>query len=185
MGGSSQQPSIPSTGSPSPLFVLDTSSAIKVKYLYPKIADQQKVFQEFTQLVKRRQMTFPRQVVNELLRVAEGDMPALWIKSVVKYHKFTDAPPIEYLKTVLKVASDKYFGHTRTVVDPLKTHEDADPYVLAHALALQEQGHKVIVVTNDRHDTEDRLAIVTACKMLKLHFLTTVPFLESLGFSCK
>lgn len=184
MGGSSRQLSVLAASSTSHLAVLDTSAAIKVKEIYPAVADQHKVFQRFTQLVKQQQMTFTRQVVDELLRFAEGDLPALWITSAQKYHKFKDDPPAEALKTVLKLASDKYFGHTRTVVDPQKTHEDADPYVLAHALALQEEGHKVIVVTNDRFDTSIRLSMLTACKILKLPFQTAVPFLKSLGFKC-
>ena len=184
MGGPSQQLPVLRAGSSSELFVLDTSAAIKVKELYPAIADQHKVFERFTQMVKQQEMTFPRQVVAELLRAAKGDMPALWIKSVMKSHKFNDDPPTETVKTVLNLARKKHFGRTLSVVDPMKTHEDADPYVLAHATHLKEQGHKAIVVTNDRFDNEYRLAMVTACKILNLDFRTTVPFLRSLGFEC-
>lgn len=148
------------------------------------MAAQQQVFKRFTELVKQREMTFPKQVVDELTRFAEGDLPGLWVQSAQKHHRFDDNPPLEVVKRVLSAARDRHLGRTRTVVDPMKTHEDADPYVLAHAVLLKEEGHNVTVVTNDRHNTLTRLSMVTACQMLKLQFQTTVPFLRSLGFKC-
>ena len=110
-------------------------------------------------------MTYPSQVVDELRRFATGDLPALWAVSSQRYLKFSDPPP-EYVRRVLREASDVFKGRARTVVDPNKTYEDADPYV-----------------TTDRFDTPSRISIVTACQILKLSFQGTQDFLRSLSFS--
>lgn len=126
-------------------------------------------------------MTYPSQVVDELKRFAEGDLPALWAVSSQRHLKFSD-PPLAYVKRVLREASDVLKGRVRTVVDPNKAHEDADPYVVAEALYLKDQGRVVVVITNDRFDTPSRIAIATACQMLKLPFQGTQDFLRSRGF---
>jgi hypothetical protein len=165
----------------SPVAIIDTSCPIKVKELFPAIADQHRVFKVLEERVRHGLLTYPSQVVDELERFAEGDFPALWAKSCQRHLKFGD-PPEDYVKRVLKEASDLYRGRVRTVVDPNKTHEDADPYVVAEALYLKDQGRNVAVITNDRFDTPSRIAITTACKMLKLPFQTAQDFLRTLGF---
>ena len=162
--------------------IVDTSSAIKVKELLPAIPDQQRVFQEWQRRVRGGLMTYPSQVVDELRRFATGDLPALWAVSSQRYLKFSDPPP-EYVRRVLREASDVFKGRARTVVDPNKTYEDADPYVVAEGLHLKDQGRAVVVITTDKFDTPSRISIVTACQILKLPFQGTQDFLRSLGFS--
>ncbi len=70
------------------------------------------------------------------------------------------------------------------VVDPNRTKEDADPYVLALALQLVEQGNDVCVVTEDRVD-RNRIAVTTACDRLGVAHCSVREFLGSLGIKTK
>ncbi len=162
--------------SPGPVGIIDTSSAIKVKELLPILADHQKCFAALTRLVKKKLLTYPKQVVEELSRKAEGDIPYLWAQHTQRYLKFLD-PPLDYVRTVMAKARDG----TRTVVDPRKTHDDADPYVLAEALYIRDQGNPVVVITEDRFDTVSRLSMVRACEILGLPHQRIQEWLRTLG----
>lgn len=75
-------------------------------------------------------------------------------------------------------------GQAGDVVDPNKTKEDADPYVLALALQLLEEGHDVCVVTEDRVD-RNRIAVTNACTRLGLPHCSVRDFLGGLGVKTK
>ncbi|MCY3821772.1 MAG: hypothetical protein OXH52_20870 [Gammaproteobacteria bacterium] len=68
------------------------------------------------------------------------------------------------------------------VVDPNKTTEDADPYVLALALHTREKGFDVVVVTNDIVDhLPIRISLATACARLNVDAATPEDFLAEAG----
>lgn len=66
------------------------------------------------------------------------------------------------------------------VVDPNKTREDGDPFLIALALQLSEEGHEVCIVTNDCNDTPDRIAMSKACDILKVDWITLEEFLKTI-----
>jgi hypothetical protein len=158
--------------------VIDTSSAIKVKELWPSPGDQQRIFAALGKLVKRGLLTYPKLVVEELGRYATMDLPHLWAKINRRHLKFAD-PASE---DVITVMTNARVG-SRTVVDPRKTHDDADPYVLAEALYVRRQGHQVVVITEDRFDTPTRISMTTACKKLGLPHERIGDFLQSRGLA--
>jgi hypothetical protein len=158
--------------------VVDTGLPLKVLMYFPRLSDQQRVFRHFDGLVKRGAMTFPKQVVAELNRPATGDMASLWSQGALRYRRYAE-PPDAYVRDVLRRASRRSNGRTITVLDPTKTREDADPYVVAQALFLNGRGFKAAVITNDALDNENRLSVVTACEMLGLRHMRSEQFLRA------
>jgi hypothetical protein len=67
------------------------------------------------------------------------------------------------------------------VVDPDKTKEDADPYIIALALQLIGTGHTVCVVTNDQKPQPGRISLSTACDHLSVWWCGLSDFLIELG----
>jgi hypothetical protein len=53
-------------------------------------------------------------------------------------------------------------------VDPDKTREDGDPYLLALGLQLIADGWAVCIVTDDRLDNPTRIAMSKACDLLNM-----------------
>lgn len=85
-------------------------------------------------------------------------------------------PEWEHVQRVMAEAGD--------VVDPNKTKEDADPYVLALALQLLAEGRDVCVVTEDRVD-RIRIAVTTACDRLGIPHCSVRNFLGGLGIKTR
>lgn len=158
------------------VFILDTSSIIRVRELLPNLTDQQQVFRGLDKLAKAGLLAYPQKVVEELGLRATGDLPFLWAKNGRRYLQFQD-PPYDDVRRVLKDARDA----SRTVIDPNKTHEDADPYVLAEALHIRGLGRKVTVITEDQFDTPSKISIVTACKILGLPYQRMEDLLRTHG----
>lgn len=138
--------------------ILDTSSIIAIKELIP-VASQPSVFSDLTALVQSDLICFPRNVVDELARWSEEDLPLAWARQNIN-DVFHQSPSYE---TVIEV-----MGKVGQVVDPEKEDEDADPYVLAEALEIQRQGLFVVVVTEDVRDKLRKISLATACQMLNL-----------------
>jgi hypothetical protein len=68
------------------------------------------------------------------------------------------------------------------VLDPDKLGvEEADPYVLALAIYLQQQGKQVMVLTEERKDRPDKISMTTACGVLRLPCLPVHMFLRING----
>ncbi len=67
------------------------------------------------------------------------------------------------------------------VVDSSKDREDADPYVLAMALYIQESGQKVEVVTQEKRDKLGRISMATACARLGLKCIRIEDLLAEQG----
>ncbi len=71
------------------------------------------------------------------------------------------------------------------VVDVNKASEDADPWVLALALQLQESMLlKICVVTEDTVD-RNRLSMITACERLNLRSCRIRDFLSNCGITMR
>ena len=66
-----------------------------------------------------------------------------------------------------------------TVVDYHKPEEDADPWVLAKALQIQDCGHEACIVTEDVID-RDSMSIATAADTLHLKHCRLCTFLRLL-----
>lgn len=68
------------------------------------------------------------------------------------------------------------------VVDPNKETDPADPYVLALALQLQDQGNSVRVVTEDWKDRPPlKISMITASATLSVPCVRLQDFLAAIG----
>jgi len=104
-------------------------------------------------------LTYPKQVVDELKRFAKGDLPLLWANSNSGKVPLIPIPDL-CVKEVLQ--------RVRHVLDTEKTKEEADPYILALALALQREGYNATVVTEETVDTPLKMSMAMACTLLNL-----------------
>ena len=158
---------------PEPVWIVDTSALINFKALIG-VSDQWEVFKRLEQLVEQGRIAMPRQVINEVSKIAHPDLPGAWAPGVRSRLKFSLDVGDEYVQRVMREAGD--------VIDSDKSTEDADPYVLAEALQLRAQGLEVVVVTDDHVDhTPLRIAMTTACDRLDIRHMDSRGFLTSCG----
>lgn len=160
---------------PGRVWVLDTSALVKSKFIV-SVADQWHTFKLLEDMVRAGAVAMPRLVIREIAEIAHPDMPGAWAPGVRDIQQHPLDPEWEHVQRVMAEAGD--------VVDPNKTEEDADPYVLALALQLLERGHDVCVVTEDRVD-HDHIAVTTACGRLGIPHCSLRDFLGELGVKTK
>ena len=165
---------------PLEVWVIDTSSIIEVCRGLPK-TDHAKCFALLTGLARGGQLVFPSQVIGEMKRYAPAKKsgqphpPLRWAQSVEQVA--VSDPEWDTVKGVLSKVPDVLDAEKPASVD------EADPYVLARALELQQDGHKVRVITEETRDRPKKLALSTAAGLLGLAAVTLVPFLKGQGLS--
>ncbi len=158
------------------IWVLDASAIIQIKLDIPA-ADQWRVLTALEQLVANGTIAIPREAIREVTEIAHPDAPGVWMQGVAPQLQHPLDPDPQVLRDVLAVAG--------AVVDPNKTKTDGDPYVLALARELQNDGKEVCVVTKDFQDRPARIAMTTACDLLGIphrlleDFLTEVRILPA------
>ena len=160
---------------PERVWILDTSALVEAKSAL-SVADQWQTFKLLEDMVRVGTVAMPRLVIREISQIAHPDLPGAWAPGVRDIQQHPLDPAWEQLQRVMAEAGD--------VVDPNKTTEDADPYVLALSLELLEQGHDVCVVTEDRVD-RNRIAVTTACDRLGIAHCSVRDFLGDLGVKTK
>lgn len=160
---------------PERVWILDTPALVEAKSAL-SVADQWQTFKLLEDMVRAGTVTMPRLVIREISEIAHPDLPGAWAPGVRDIQQHPLDPQWEHVQRVMAEAGD--------VVDPNKPKEDADPYVLALALQLIEQGHDVCVVTEDRVD-RNRIAVTTACDRLGIANSSVRDFLGSLGVKTK
>lgn len=114
----------------SQMFVLDTSSLLDVRKVFGQ-ADERRVFAVLTTLVKGGQIVYPAQVGEEILRgrEREPDAACRWIERTKPAAE--RRADYDLVRRLLKVAPD--------LLDPDIPHDQADPYVIALALAMRTE----------------------------------------------
>ncbi len=110
--------------------------------------------------------------MEELRRYAMNDLPLEWANKIHSMQHLAD-PPSDFVKRVLAVVPE--------VVDSEKQYEDADPYVLAHGLYLQDNGKVVTIVTEEKKDYPWKISMVSACQRLSLPCQSMKDFLDKRG----
>ncbi len=155
------------------LWVIDTSSVVEVRRSIENVK-KPGVFAQMGALVQGGRLIFPRQVVDELERVADPSSPDLQYAWAKEY--FADvsvgAPSLEAIKDVL--------GAVPMVLDPDKDTgvEEADPYLLAMAVGLRGEGKDVRIVTEETKDTPRKMSLRTAAGLLGIPSVPLKAFLQ-------
>ncbi len=159
------------------VFVLDASAIIQIKRDV-SVTHQWSLFRHLEDMFHSGEIGFPPQVSAELRRAPHPDAPGVWACGMEMLRpKGFDVIEMEpYLEQVMAIAPD--------VIDPKKgdDEEDADPYILAQALELNSSGLEVEIVTRDRNDYADHIALTTACDRLNIGHVSLEEFLESLDW---
>jgi hypothetical protein len=142
-----------------PIWCVDTSSIIAVRSLFSR-AQAEQVRNALTQLAAAGRLSLPPEVVAELERYGGKDNPALhWSKenhdSVVRAAAFDDVR--EVLRQVPEVVDADKEGV-----------EDADPYVLALAMRLVEDGKDARIVTEEFKTTAAKMNLGSAAGYLRI-----------------
>lgn len=162
----------------SPVWVFDTSALIDIKSQPRDKRDA--IFAKLSQLADEGRLRMPRQVVDELARVA--DAVHEWAESVDS-KTTTDQPTFAEVKAVLS-AVPSVLDHTKEA-----GAEEADPYVLAQAVKLKQHHHDVRIVTQENKDVlpmagkPSRTSLSTAAGILAIPCVPLRGFLHVEGIA--
>lgn len=160
------------------VWVIDTCSIVEVRRKV-QTSKQAAVYRRLKKRVEEGSLVFPVQVYDELKRAKSND--------TTKEDK-----PFEFAEATKKTATRlgtsydfvvRVMAATPKVLDIDKPagSDEADPYILALALKLSQDGHLVTVITEERKDRPDKMSLNTACGLLRLPCVPIVAFLESEG----
>jgi hypothetical protein len=158
------------------VWVFDASSLMAITWALPR-AHHQRVFDALTAMVHQQQVVFPKETVGELRRERQDRRRpraidwALAVEAVA----CRTAPSWDDTKAVLSTIPE--------IVDVAcdSEIEEADPHVLALARALKAAGHDACVVTEETRDAPWKVALATACGVLRIPTVTLREFLETAG----
>ena len=155
------------------IWVIDTSSVVEIRRSIEN-SKKEYVFKRMGNLVQEGRLVFPKQVVDELGRVADPSSPDQQYRWV-KQHEgraAERAPSFEEIKGILRAVP--------TVLDPDKDTgvEEADPYVLAVAVRLRAEGKDARIVTEENKETPRKMSLRTAAGLLGLPSVPLRAFLH-------
>lgn len=133
------------------VWVVDSSSFIELRNV--PVPSRQHVLDALDDMVDNDVLFYPPQVLGELLRFGP-DVAQKWAKKnatrATRYGPLYDAiTPI--------------LDRVRDLIDHTKSGEDqADPYIIAVALKLREEGHTPTIITNDTSNKPLHTALSSA-----------------------
>jgi len=161
-------------------FVFDTSSIIAVKERYSR-KDSDRLYRELRTCAEAGEIVFPRAVLRELKAGHDPDRPNKpldWAERVARtacYRK-----PLERVMAEMFAA----FPAVGRVLDVEKDEgaDEAAPYVLAHALMIAKDGTRVTVVTEEKRNRRDKMAMKDACGILDIPAMSVDTYLRMKGF---
>lgn len=144
----------------SAVWVVDSSALIEIKSFVPHSL-RPSLFESLTSLVGNGRLVFPQQVLKELKRdSAKYEDEACQWATAVGSHACRHSIPFESVKSVL--------GDVPDILDHMKDSpvEEADPYVIALAVLLRQDGADARVVVQEVRDSPRKLSMNTACGIL-------------------
>jgi hypothetical protein len=151
------------------VWLLDASALINIKTTVPA-SKQWGLLKLLERMVEDGSLAFPRQVKDEVTGMLHPDGPGIWADGVFPLMRHPREPDIAYVRQVMSSSA-------AAVVDPDKTREDGDPYLIALGLQLIADGWDVCLVTDDRIDTPTRIAMSKACDLLDVPWCCLNDFL--------
>lgn len=161
-----------------PIWVFDTSALIDIKSQPRDKRDV--IFAKLSQLADEGRLRMPKQVVEELKRVADAVLE--WAHSV-ETKTTVEQPTLDDVRAVLAAVP--------TILDYTKESgvEEADPFVLAQALTLKQSHGDVRIVTQENKDVlpmtgkPSRTSLSTAAGILAIPSVPLRGFLHVEGIA--
>lgn len=147
-------------------FILDSSFLIWARQELPSKLDE--ILEKLARLTRAGIVTFPRQVRDELDR--HDDELSEWMKRNWRNARRYDVD-VTVAKGVISRVAD--------VIDATKTHECADPWVVAQAVEFtqKEPDKSVTVVMNDFRDKAHKKSLRWACDQESVATIRPAEFL--------
>jgi rRNA maturation endonuclease Nob1 len=152
--------------------VIDSSSLIAIKSAIP-VAKRAALYQALSGMVLEGRLVVPSQVVSEVKRGANPkfkDEALEWLLTVEQ--GIVCSVDLNTMKVVMERVGD-VVDHAEDAGD-----DDADPYVIALALSLRNQGRKVRIITEDRRDRL-KLSLTTAASVFDVTATPLVGFIRA------
>ena len=153
------------------VWIIDASSLIEIKRAVTT-GNQWGLLKTMEDMVRDGRLGAPRHVYREMSRTPHPDAPGVWASGV----RDVQLLPLD----VDPACTRSVLREVPTLVDVNKSEEDADPYVVALAWQLKQEGKNVLVVTEDRVDRAS-MSIATACDSLGIAWVRLRDFVASLG----
>lgn len=155
---------------------MDTSSLIEIRR-FVQVVDRPAVFRSLDKLVADGDLSYPKEVVNELRRAVDLKHPDPILDWALRNEKAAVHLPMDPAH-VKELLAD---GTVRLVLDPEKDGvEEADPYVLSLAVRLS-RSRPVRVVTEERTDRPRKLSLASVTGVLGLSAVNLGAFLQVNG----
>ena len=168
---------------PGVIYVMDTSGLLDLKRDLSQETKQEKerVWTSVGGRMDRGNVVFPVHVLWELKRYHRETEKDDWPYETVaaanpdKAMPFTDMEMTNEVRRVLASCS--------AVLDAQKAsgEDEADPWVVAMALKLVEDGERVVVVCDDRKDTAVKMSLRTACGIHGIGTISARAFAHQTG----
>lgn len=167
------------------IWVIDTCSILEIRrperLKIPK-AKQAQVYARLDEFVETGALVYPKEVRDELerqtakiARAGENDLPYEFVKRNAEKatRHGTDYAALRHILAIAGV--EKLLDPDKPGVEP------ADPYVLALAYHINVQGGFARVITEDRRNYPDKLALASACGLAGVPVVPIAAFLLNRG----
>ncbi|MHC4472488.1 MAG: DUF4411 family protein [Planctomycetota bacterium] len=135
--------------------ILDASAIIEVKRLI-LATEQWEFFEKLKRLVQKGLASFPKKVAQELRQARHHDTPEAWSLNVIRDVQYPKEPDPETVRRVMAIAGE--------VIDEEAEGEQADPYVIAHALEIADCPQHVSVSTSRGWQWRNSLRLSESCR---------------------
>lgn len=157
------------------VYSVDTSALIDLGRWYPRSVFR-KLWQEMKVLVTQGRLIAPPQVREEIKR--QDDELLRWVRAQKRMFVQLQSVHLQCVSEIL--------GHFPDLIDPNKQTEDADPFVIAVALA-RKRGHlfgsDYVVVTQERLRSHGRPRIPNVCQHYGIECLDIFQFFAREGWT--
>lgn len=148
------------------IYCIDTSALIDLKQLYPSDVFST-LWKKLDELVKQGRLIAPREVLKE---IEEKDDELLrWVKKHKKMFKKLNQQQVEVVKEIQQ--------RFPTLVDPAKEIPDADPFVIALAIAESKKTKELlfkdqyIVITQEKPSRGGKPKIPDVCQHYRIAWM--------------
>ena len=161
------------------VWIFDSSGIIDIRREIPdtRAAIRRELLARMAAMVDAGALCFPHQVYSELTAQPTDDIFAVWAKQVRRGIRRHYAPPESIVREVL--------ARQPLLADARKQTVDADPYVVAQALAIRRDGASAAIVTRDYVDRlPHTTSIATACDdpAIAVPHMRLPEFCDAIGF---